>query len=116
MKGFQLDSNGDLVITSGDIQIAQGIDLLSQKIACILRTNKGEWWLNPNEGIPLQKILKKNPNLSMIKDYVRKAIKQVDDTLQMTACDITQSGRNLSVKFTVKSGKGSKSAEMDLEV
>ena len=82
MKCFALDESGDVVLNQNDIQMAQGTDLIMQKIRQVLRTNRGEWSFDEKEGIPVRKILKKNPNIAMIRDYVRSVIDQVDGSLQ----------------------------------
>ena len=66
------------------------------------------------EGIPVRKILKKNPNIAMIRDYVRSAINQVDGSLQMTRCDIATEGRVLKINFTVSGASGQTTAEMEV--
>lgn len=114
MKGFALDEKGDVLFEKNDIKMENSTALLAQKIRQVLSTNRGEWWLNEKEGVPVQKILKKNPNAAQIKDYVRSAIAQVDGTLQMTKCDITVVGRRMKITFAV-SGAGGE-AETELEV
>lgn len=114
MKGFAIDQIGDVVIEKNDIKLVYDTDLLIQKIRQILSTNRGEWWLDPKEGILVQKILKKNPNLALIRDYVRSAIAQVDKSLEMTHCDITTEGRNLKIAFGVTSPFGAVKTEMEV--
>lgn len=101
MKGFFLDGRGDVVIEKNDIKMACETDHLIQKIRQILNTNRGEWLLDPKEGIPIRKILIKNPNLAMIRDYVRGAIAQADKSLRMTRCEIAREGRTLKITFDV---------------
>lgn len=60
MKGFQLDSNGDIVISGGHIQMVDGDELLRQTVQSVLGTNKGEWVLNTDEGIDFKNILGKH--------------------------------------------------------
>ena len=114
MKGFAIDEKGDVIFEKNDIKIETSTSLLIQKIRQVLSTNRGEWWLNETEGVPVQKILKKNPNTAQIKDYVRSAIAQVDSTLQMTKCDITVEGRRMKITFAVSGAEGE--AETELEV
>lgn len=114
MKGFAIDEKGDVLFEKNDIKMETSTALLIQKIRQVLSTNKGEWWLNEKEGVPVQKILKKNPNTAQVKDYVRSAIAQVDSSLQMTKCDITVEGRRMKIIFAV-SGAGGE-AETELEV
>lgn len=59
MQGFKLN-NGDVVIENGVIQMTSGGDLLRQTVETVLNTNKGEWWLNPDEGINFSNILGKH--------------------------------------------------------
>ena len=56
----------------------------------------------------------KNPNIAMIRDYVRSAINQVDGSLQMTRCDIATEGRVLKINFTVSGASGQTTAEMEV--
>lgn len=113
MKGFAIDSHGDVVIEN-DVKLSYDTDLLIQKIRQILSTNRGEWWLDPKEGIPVQKVLKKNPNLALIRDYVRSAIAQADKSLEMTRCDIVADGRNLKITVGITSPSGSEVTEMEV--
>ena len=114
MKCFALDESGDVVLNQNDIQMAQGTDLIMQKIRQVLRTNRGEWSFDEKEGIPVRKILKNNPNIAMIRDYVRSVIDQVDGSLQMTRCDIATEGRVLKINFTVSGASGQTTAEMEV--
>lgn len=114
MKGFALDEQGDVVIGKNDVRLAYDTELLVQKIRQILGTNRGEWWLEPKEGIPVQKILKKNSNPATVRDYVRSAIAQVDKTLQMTHCDIVTEGRLMKIAFSVSGTGGTETVEMEV--
>lgn len=114
MKGFYLDKRGDVVIAENDIVLTADLELKMQKIHQVLSTNQGEWWLDEQEGIPMQKVLKKNPNLGLIRDYIKKAILQVDSELQLESCEFRTEGRTLLVDFTVSDSQTS--ATMQLEV
>lgn len=65
MQGFMLDEQGDVVIQKGEIQMIHGKELTAQTIKSVLGTQKGEWFLNWDEGINLDNILGK-------KRYARK--------------------------------------------
>lgn len=114
MKGFAIDQYGDVIIENNDVKLAYDTGLLIQKIRQILSTNRGEWWLDPKEGIPVQKVLRKNPNLALIRDYVRSAIAQVDKSLEMTRCDIAIEGRMLKISFSVSGTSGTETVEMEV--
>lgn len=104
MKGFLLDNRGDVVIGEGDIKTTADADLLTQKIRQILGTNRGEWWLDSDEGISVQEVIRKNPNQVRIRDYIRRALKQVDKNLELLSCQFTVKGRKLQIEFTAKCG------------
>ena len=114
MKGFAIDDHGDVVVERNDIKLAYDTELLIQKIRQVLSTNRGEWWLDPKEGIPVQKVLGKNPNLTLIRDYVRSAVAQVDKTLQMIRCDVEAEGRTLKIGFEISGRDGSAAVEMEV--
>ncbi|PNV62206.1 hypothetical protein C0033_08815 [Clostridium sp. chh4-2] len=114
MKGFALDEKGDVIIENNDVKLTYDTELLIQKIRQVLGTNRGEWWMDPKEGIPVQKILKKNPNPAMVRDYVRNAIAQVDKTLQMTHCDIATEGRTMEITFSVAGADGMVEVKMEV--
>lgn len=56
MKGFKLNS-GDVEITNKRIVMVEGAELTRQNVQQVLSTNKGEWVLNPDEGIDFKNIL-----------------------------------------------------------
>lgn len=114
MKSFAVDDHGDVIIEENDVKMAYDADLIIQKIRQVLSTNRGEWWLNPKEGIPVKRLLQKNPNDAIIRDYVRSAIAQVDTTLQMTSCEIQTAGRQLQIAFSVAGKRGSARAELEV--
>ena len=60
MKGFKLDSNGDVVIKENQIVMVGEKELLRQSIQQVLGTNKGEWSLNKEEGVNFYNILGKH--------------------------------------------------------
>lgn len=114
MKCFALDASGDVVVEGGRIRMASGAELLAQKIRQVLSTNRGEWWLDEKEGIPVRELLRKGPNPAVVRDYVRSAIAQVDAALTMERCDVKVDGRRLLVSFTVSGKSGT--AEIGWEV
>lgn len=65
MQGLMLDEQGDVVIQNGVVQMVHGSELTKQTIKTVLGTQKGEWFLNWEEGINYDNILGK-------KRYARK--------------------------------------------
>ena len=81
IKGFALDDKGDLIIENGDIQMAHGAELTKQTINTVLGTQKGEWFLNWEEGINHNEILGKkryaSQNSALDNQYIAK-IEQIE--------------------------------------
>ena len=65
MQGLMLDEHGDVVIQNGVVQMVHGSEVTRQTIKTVLGTQKGEWFLNWDEGINHDNILGK-------KRYARK--------------------------------------------
>lgn len=59
IKGFAVNDKGDVIIESGNIQMVYGSELTKQTIKTVLGTQKGEWFLNWEEGIDHNNILGK---------------------------------------------------------
>lgn len=114
MKDFKLNEKGDVVVCDNVVQTTDGEELLGQKIRQILSTNRGEWWLNPKEGIPIQAVLKKNPDTRMIRDYIRRAVKQADASLELDQCSFRTEGRVMHISFTARSGSGTITVETEV--
>ena len=106
MTGFALDSNGDVIISHGAIQMINGDELIRQTVETVLGTNKGEWFLNTEEGIDFYNILGRNKEEDIIKNEVMQGLRQVDSSFIMDSFSFTQSGRSLSVHFTAKTESG----------
>lgn len=69
MKDLML-IDGDLVFQDGDLQLIEGPDELAQEMEVELQTNRGEFFLAPDEGLPFNLILQKMPNPEMIRTAV----------------------------------------------
>lgn len=106
MRGFLLDKNGDVVIEKGDISMIDGNELLRQSVQFVIATNKGEWFLNEDEGINYHAILKKNPELDSVRDEIAAALLQIDETFVLQDFSMDIEGRNLKVKFSATNDNG----------
>lgn len=103
MFGFKLQ-DGDIVIDKGKIQTVDGNELLRQTIEAVLGTNKGEWFLNTDEGITYSNILVKNPDFDIIKNEIIEGLKQVDTdlVLQEYTYRFDKNKRILEINFVAK--------------
>lgn len=63
-----LDSAGDLDLSTNDLQLVDGVDAVRQELQIRYRFFLGEWFLDPDEGVPyIRDVLKKNPNEAQVR-------------------------------------------------
>ena len=89
----------DLVLFDGQLQLSGG---LAQRIDCYLRTFLGEWWADPTIGVPyFQEILKKNPDLTVVRQAIVSVILTVPGVVSVPYCEVVldRSSRRMSVSF-----------------
>ena len=84
MQGFKLDSNGDVMLENGKISIVSGTDLTVQTLKTVIGTNKGEWFMNDDEGIDFDSVIGKGITEDMQRAEIIDACGQVDQNLQLT--------------------------------
>ena len=108
MKGFKIDGNGDVLIKNGYIEMVDGIQLLRQTVERVLGTNKGEWFLNKNEGINFDYLIGKNVSKELIRSEILGGLKQVNSSYELLdfSYDIDKEKRTLSIRFRAKSDDG----------
>ncbi len=84
MKDFMLDENGELVFQKGKIPLVSDKQLTAQKARQVLRTQRGEWEYDKEEGINRHSMLTKNPNDEEIEDNIRLGLLQIDENFKIT--------------------------------
>lgn len=85
IKGFALAENGDLLIENGAIQMVHGAELTKQTIKTVLGTQKGEWFLNWEEGINHNEILGKRRYASQNSGLDNQYIAEINTLKQNEA-------------------------------
>lgn len=106
MKCFYV-LNGDVAISNNDIALATGIELERQVITAVLGTNKGEWFLNENEGINFRTMLTKNPDYDLIKAEIISGLNQINSDYSLTSfTHELNSDRNLILTITISKSSG----------
>ncbi|MGN0243472.1 MAG: hypothetical protein ACI4CT_05365 [Lachnospiraceae bacterium] len=114
MKGFMLDSSGDIVVKNGDIQLVHDRELTAQTTKFVLQTNTGEWFLNDEEGIDVRSITVKNPNEDLIMDNIKLGLIQVDETFEISEFDFSVGkDRKSTINFTAETDDGE---EVEIEI
>ena len=93
---------------SCDIEMVEGNELLAQTMQKVIGTNKGEWFLNVNEGIRFSNILIKKPIEDLIRDEIQSGLTQVDSSFMITdfTYNYNKEKRELKVNYTAKNSQG----------
>lgn len=86
MSDIQLDSSGDILVDNGEvILMTDTLDIIKQRLQIRLQTFKGEWFLNPNVGLPyFQEILKKGTDITIVDNIFRSYIENTRDIKEIT--------------------------------
>lgn len=108
MIGFELDQNGDVLIKNNQIQMVNGNELIRQTARSIIGTNKGEWFLNEDEGITFENILGKFVDEDMIKSEIEEGLSQIDSSFSITefSYEFDSVKRKLKVSFSAVNDDG----------
>ena len=102
MTDFLLDANGKLDLTTGDIQLVDGVDAIAQHCKIRLRTFLGEWFLDRRIGVPYyERILVKNPGSNVVRRILRQVISGTPGIQSLGALELDYDGaaRSLAVTF-----------------
>lgn len=108
MKGFEMDSTGDVAIVDNKIPMVSGPNLVKQKVQNVLSTNKGEWFLDLNEGIDFDNVLGKGVTEDIVRYEIEQGLLQVDSTFTITefSCEIDSRNRKVKTHFKAQTGSG----------
>lgn len=115
MKSFALDDKGDLLIENGKIQMVYGNDLTRQKIKTVWTTQKGEWFLDWEQGINRKEILgNRNIENDVIKAELQNGVLQVSEQLSVNELetDFDKQTRKLRVHCVVTDGENGGAVEI----
>ncbi len=111
MRGFELDAQGDVVVGR---DIATVEDTEAQNIRQLVNANKGEWFLSPEQGLPLQSLLTKIPSgreaeyWDLVRNSIQACLLQVDSTYRITAFEhsVDRQTRKATITFTAQKTGG----------
>lgn len=98
MQSLKLDKDGDLVMENNDLQIVKDKDELVQTFRTVLRTNKNEWFLNPELGFDYAVILGvKEIEEEALRLALQDAAEQMDEIYNIDEIEINFDRRNRKV-------------------
>ncbi len=114
MKGIKLNEAGDWAIESGQLQMTSGITEFAQSVRRAAGTNKGEWFLNPDEGMRFGAFVGKDPSEEEMRDELAAAI--YSESRVAAVEDITisrdRAARSQSINVAVRSNEGDQIVEV----
>lgn len=109
MAIFRTIPTGDLELQAGTFVLIDGIRQLRQRLASRFQFAKGEWFLDLRQGIPyFQDVLRKDPNLGLIRSIFRRVILTTPGVVGIKAFDIRydEAARRLSFAFHAQGTEG----------
>ena len=101
--------NGDLVISGGSLRRVSGADEVRQRILVTLQHERGEWFLNPEGGVPWEEeVLGTKNNVEAATLLVRDAIDQVPGVERVRDVVVTfdTSPRRLNIRAECEVRRG----------
>lgn len=95
-----LDTAGDLDLSTNDLQLVDGVEAVRQELQIRYRFFLGEWFLDPNEGVPyIRDVLKKAPNESQVRALLAEVARDTPGVAQVDGIelDLDNATRTLTV-------------------
>lgn len=108
MTGFAIDDNGDVIIENGRIRMVSGEELIRQTAETVLGTQKGEWFLNLNEGLDYSRLLGHGVSEDLIRNEIQSGLLQVDRSFVIDRMQIRKDAntRKLFIDFSAHNASG----------
>lgn len=105
---IKITKDGDIDLSGNGFELASDIDYIDQKLAIVLRSFLGDWFLDLSAGIPyFEDIFKKQYDPARIESVLKSAILSVLGVNKITAFDLNLvNPRELVVDFTVSTDFG----------
>lgn len=103
------ETSGDIEISNGDIRLTEGQETIRQHIMQVLRSFKGEWFLDITSGVPyFGEVFKKNPNPLTLDFVFKDAIANCLGVKEITSFDLSldNAARKLKLEFSVDTIEG----------
>jgi hypothetical protein len=110
-----LDDDGDLDLSSGDLELNYGVDAVAQDVSSALRAIRGEWFLDRSLGVPYQEndfvtgdeaLLGQKYREGYARDQFSAAILGVEGVADLLSLSVSfnASTRRMTVSWKVQCG------------
>lgn len=98
---------GDLEMSSGQfVPLAEGPDMLAQRIRCKLLWLRGEWYLDQRQGTPWSELMGKGATDAQIRKTLRNLVASIPGVASVVSVGIERSGRTALVSLEVQADEG----------
>ena len=103
MTSLKLTEGGDIAIENNSLQIISDSEEVAQKIKTVLKTIRGECFLDTTKGIPyITDVVGKNRNLNLIADLIKNEVLSIEEVDSLDSFSIELGdNRSLLIKFKV---------------
>lgn len=109
MSSFQLDADGDILLTNNQITMTTGSEAIRQHLQCRFRFFLGEWFLDEEVGVPyFRDILIKKPVFSVVQQILKGVILDTPGVIELSSFsfEYDQFERQASLDFQCLSTEG----------
>lgn len=107
MKALKIDENGDFVMENGSFVMVEGDEQLAQEVRIAIQTNRGEWFLDLDEGLDREPIFAKNFNENNARSSIIESLMNTSEPLAVEEIDFLKVGRVLYVNLVLRKEDGS---------
>lgn len=117
MSTIKTNSEGHVVLEQNNLVFVSGGDEIRARVERILRSFRGEWFLNIQNGMPyFQEILIKNPQDETVRAHFKRAILSTPGVTKINSLDISlnKSTRVLTVTTTFIGDEETLTAEITI--
>ncbi|MGE7716970.1 DUF2634 domain-containing protein [Priestia megaterium] len=93
---------GDLVVENGNLIMISGDEELIQSVQSILKTRKGEFFLDSEYGLAYDNLLGKGASEAEIRDDIIEALSKDACIGAVTNISFVKEGRTLKISLTIQ--------------
>ncbi len=106
MADIALDSDGDMLFTGGNLQLAEGDDAIVQQLIIRFKFVLAEWFLDQRVGVPLiEEVLVKNPDLTRIRSIYTQLILTTPGIDSISLFELTIDNATMKAKLDFRAVK-----------
>lgn len=117
IRNMKLGTDGDISFSAGQLQMVSGGDSIVQAVKIALQFFKGEWFLDPNKGVPyFQEILGHKPTNNSLVTIFKNVILEVPGVLDVVSLILTpgRASRTMGVSFRISTDVGELEASTEI--